>query len=122
MQQIKQPLILLIGAVVGGFIGYHGFDWVFRHGFYAMVLPGGLLGIGAGFARNRSVLLALLCGIAAMTLGLYKEWSRWPFVVDGSFSYFVQHAYDLNPVTILMIAAGGFLGFWMPFRAIQRFN
>ncbi|MCH8830356.1 MAG: hypothetical protein IID45_12335 [Planctomycetes bacterium] len=120
MEQIKQPLILLIGAVVGGFIGYHGCDWILRHGFYAMVLPGGLLGFGAGFAKNRSVLLAALCGIAAIALGLYSEWKLLLYV--DSFSYFLQHVFDVNPVPLLMIAAGGFLGFWMPFRSIQRFN
>jgi hypothetical protein len=27
---------------------------------------------------------------------------------------------DLLPATLLMIAAGGFIGFWVPFRRLER--
>jgi hypothetical protein len=87
-------------------------------GFYALVLPGGVLGLGAGWSQNRSVGLAVVCGIAALALGLYTEWKFFPFVQDGSLSFFLTHLHELRPVTLLMISAGAFIGFWVPFRRI----
>ncbi len=117
---MKQTLLVTLGAVVGGALGYFGFFWIAGQGFYAMVLPGGLLGIGAGLAKNRSLLLAIGCGLVALALGLFTEWRFRPFVKDDSLGYFLMHVWDLTPITLLMIVAGGFVGFWMPFRRIER--
>ena len=56
---MKQTLLTLCGAVAGGILGYFAFGWLLGQGFYALMLPGGLLGLGAGLAKNRSVLLAV---------------------------------------------------------------
>jgi hypothetical protein len=32
----------------------------------------------------------------------------------------VRHIHDLNTVTLVMIALGGALGFWMPFRRTEE--
>ena len=81
-----------------------------------MILPGGLLGLAAGIFKNRSIIVAIVCGVAALILGLFAEWQFEPFVVNDSFGYLVAHFYDLRPVTLLMIAAGAAIGFWVPFR------
>lgn len=119
MNDLKQLCLTILGAVVGGFIGYYGVGWIARQGFYAMILPGGLLGLGASFGQSRSVALAAVCGIAATLLGLYAEWSYFPFIEDGSLGYFINHIGDLRPITLIMIALGGLLGFWLPFRNAQ---
>jgi hypothetical protein len=110
-------LLGLVGAIVGGAIGYFAFFWISQQGFYALVLPGGLLGLGAGsFARARSIPLAVICCIAALGLGLYTEWRFAPFVVDGSFTYLVTHALDLKPITLIMLGLGTFLGYRLALR------
>ena len=60
--------------IAGGALGYFGFELMLKQGYYGMVLPGGLLGLGAGIGKNRWLWLAILCGIAALALGLFTEW------------------------------------------------
>jgi hypothetical protein len=113
---MKEDLLALLYAAIGGAIGHFAFGWIWQQGFYAAMLPGGLLGVGAGFARSRSVVVAVLCGIAATLLGFYSEWTYRPFLADGSLEFFVRNIDQLQPITLIMIAIGGFIGFWVPFR------
>ena len=68
-------MLVLAGAAVGGTLGYFVFFWVLRQGLYGLVIPGGLLGFGAAWVRGGSKIMAVLCGLAALSLGLYCEWS-----------------------------------------------
>ena len=115
----KSDFLVLLGAVVGGAVGYVVFFVVARLGFYGIVLPGGLLGLGAGVFRTRSKAVAVVCGLLALGLGLFVEWRFAPFVADGSLTYFLSHVHELRTMTLIMIAAGGFIGFWVPFRRGQ---
>ncbi len=119
---MKQILLALAGALVGGIVGYFAFFWMVGHGFYALVLPGGLLGLGAGVVKNRSTVLAVVCGLAALGLGLFTEWRSAPFVADESFGYFLTHIFQLNQVTLIMILVGSVFGFWVPFRRRERMS
>ena len=102
----------LLGAAVGGVVGYLAFFWIARQGFYAIVLPPALLGLGAGLgARRRSGLLAAMAAGAGLALGLFLEWKFAPFVVDGSLRYFITHLHALRPLTLLMIALGTILSY-----------
>ena len=105
----------LAGATAGGLLGlgYLAFGWLAGQGFYALALPGVLLGLGAGMmARRRSMALAVVCGILALPLGAFAEWKHFPFATDDSLNYFVTHLLDLRPFTLIMIGLGGFGGFW----------
>jgi len=103
----------LVGAALGGVAGYYLFGWIYRQGIHAGILPGALLGLGCGvFIQRRNVLLAVVCGFAALALGIFTEWKHLPFVRDGSFSYFIVHLFDLRPIKLLMLALGGLAGFW----------
>jgi hypothetical protein len=113
---MKNNCLALLGALVGGVLGYFAFVWIANQGFYAMVLPGGLLGLGAGVVKNKSIFIAIICGLAATALGVFTEWDLAPFRVDNSFGYFVAHLYKLKPLTLILIALGGLIGFWVPFR------
>lgn len=91
-------------------------------GFYAMVLPGGALGLIAGIPRSRSIAVPILCGLLAVVTGLMTEYRFAPFVADSSLGYFVAHVGNLSPVTLLLIGLGGLIGFWVPFRRRVRLN
>ncbi len=117
---MKEIALVIGGALVGGVIGYLAFFWIADQDFYALILPGGLIGIGAGLFRNRSLGLAIGCGVAAVALGVYTEWKFRPFVADDSLGYFLAHVHKLKPLTLLMIAVGGVIGFWGPFSQWRR--
>lgn len=115
MKQPSQPLAVafgLTGAVAGGVIGYFAFFWFVRQGFYALVLPPSLVGLGAGLAaRRRSIALGVICGVSGLALGLFTEWRFAPFIADRGFGYFITHIQALRPVTLIMLALGTALAF-----------
>ena len=51
--------------------------------------------------------------MAALVLGLYTEWSFFPFKDDKSLAYFLKNVTELSPVTLAMIAAGAFFAYWL---------
>jgi len=111
---MKNLLAGLAGALAGAAVGYFAFIWIARQGFYALMLPGGLAGVGASlFVSDRSVLRGVLCGVFALGLGLFAEWRFAPFIKDASLDYFLAHVGQLQPITLLMIAGGGVLGYWL---------
>jgi hypothetical protein len=98
---------------MGGVLGYFAFGWLARQGFYAVALPGALLGAGCGlFARRRSMPLSIICGLAALALGTFSEWSYFPFIADPGFGYFMAHLHLLPAIKLLLLGVGGVLGFW----------
>ena len=113
---LKNDGLVLLGAVIGGLIGYVVFRWLLGQGVSGLMLPGGLLGMGAGVFRTNTKAVAVVCGVMALLLGLVAEWSSSPFIADGSFGYFIVHVRELQPATLIMIAIGAAIGFWIPFR------
>ena len=55
----------------------------------------------------------------ALALTLFTEWKFAPFLKDESLSYFLLNLHEKAAVKLLMIAAGTFIGFWVPFRRIE---
>ena len=119
---LKHDGLVLLSAVLGGVLGYFAFFWLRNQGFYGLVLPGGLLGFGAGFFKTKSKYVAVICGIMALALGLFTEWRFAPFKADPGFPYFLTHVTQLKPLTLIMIAAGTVIGFWIPFRRSQELD
>ncbi len=110
--QIRTLALGLIGGVIGGTLGYFAFFWIVGQGFYAVLLPAALLGLGAGIcARRRSSLLAAICGLAGIGLGLFTEWRFAPFIEDPSFSHFITHVHTLPSVTLILLGFGAFLSY-----------
>ncbi len=100
------------GAALGGLAGYFLFMWIVRQGFYALILPPALLGVGAGLcARERSMPLSVICAVAGVALALFCEWKWAPFSADHSLGYFIAHLHQLRPITLIMVALGGFFAF-----------
>lgn len=116
---MKQIAFVFGGAVLGGLVGHLGFGWLLSQGFYGLVLPGGLLGLGAGLSPCRVRWPSVVCGVMALALGLVSEWRHFPFKADDSFGYFLSHVHQLKPITLLMMAAGTAIGFWVPFRRVE---
>jgi hypothetical protein len=117
---MKNNVLALGGALAGGALGYFAFFWLASQGFYALILPGALLGLGAGLVRNRSLAVAVVCGLLATALGGFTEYRFAPFVADHGFPYFLSHLHQLRPLTLALIVVGGVIGFWVPFRRIER--
>ncbi|SRR5579871_4715719 len=108
--------IAVAAGAIAGAIGYFLFMWICQQGFYALVLPGGMVGIGAGLvSRRRSIPLAVICGVGALALGMFTEWRWSPMRDDPSFSFFVAHVYWLQPITLIMIAVGVLLAAYLGF-------
>ena len=101
----------LIGAAIGGFVGLVAYDWGIGQNLKAGVVPGAFVGLGAGLLSARpSMIRGAICGLAALGIGLFAEWKNFPFKDDGSFSYFLAHVHQLQPLTILMIVVGTIVG------------
>jgi hypothetical protein len=106
-------LLGLGGAACGVVAGYLGFLLLTRLGFYGLVLPGALLGIGCGaLSRGKSNQLGIACGVFGVLAGIVTEWRFAPFIKDASFAYFITHLQDLGSVTLVSIAGGGVFAFW----------
>lgn len=107
-------LLGIVGAAVGGTVGYLLFGWIATQGFYGIMIPGGLLGFGCGLlASHKSELRGVACGLAAVILGLYCEWKVFPFTKDGSLDYFLKHLGDLRPLTWIMIVVGSVIAYYL---------
>ncbi|MEQ9410837.1 MAG: hypothetical protein RIK87_24205 [Fuerstiella sp.] len=103
----------LAGAVCGAVLGFLAFSMLLKIGFYGMVLPGAMVGLGCGAqARGRSNVLGVVAAVMAIALSLWIEWHFFPFNADDSLGYFLRNVGDLKTATKLTIAAGGFAGFW----------
>jgi hypothetical protein len=104
----------LVGAAVGGVLGYFLFGWLVDQGFYGMIIPGAFLGLGCGLlSRHDSTARGIVCAAAAVALALFTEWKFFPFRADGSFLYMVTHAPQILPVHLLMIAIGALIAYWL---------
>ena len=104
----------IIGAAIGGAVGYAVFVLVLGLGFYALVVPGALLGLGCSIgSRTYSRTLAIICAVAAVPLSLFAEWSQFPFIADESFTYFITHLHNLRLMTWIMFVFGVLSAYWI---------
>ena len=108
--------LAICGALLGGVVGYFGFLMLLDYGFYALALPGGLVGLVGGIVQTRSRVVPAVCALLAIAAGILTEHRNAPFVADGGLGYFLRHTTDLGPLTVVQIGAGGLIGFWVPFR------
>lgn len=118
--KLQRDLLVLLGAIGGGILGHFAFIWLIDQRFYALILPGGLVGLGAGLAKHGTLPLAIVCGVIALVCGLISEWRAFPFIADESLSYFLLHFFQLKPLTLIMLAVGAAIGFWIPYRRSQE--
>lgn len=111
-RNVLRTILGLVGAAAGGALGILAFRLVLKQGLYALILPGFSLGLGCfALSRHRSVARGVACGLAAVALGLFTEWSAFPFRKDEGLVFFLAHVHQLNLVTLVMVAFGGILAF-----------
>jgi hypothetical protein len=103
---MKRNALALCAALAGGAVGHLLFFWIAAQGFYALILPGALVGVAAGLVPTRSAWVAVVCGLLALAFGLVTEYRFSPFT----------NVAGLQPIKLVMIAVGGLLGFWLPFQ------
>jgi hypothetical protein len=112
----RNMILGLLGATAGGVLGYFAFSWALQQGYYALMLPGCLIGLGGGLlVKDRSVPRAAICGVFGAALGLFSEWRHAPFIADQSLGYFLTHLHQLHGLTLLMLAAGTAFAAWLSF-------
>ena len=114
-QRLISNLLGLIGAIIGGVLGFYTFGWLEDHGFYGLAIPGAFLGLGCGLlSQHSSIPRGILCAFAALGLSLFTEWYfHQRFLVNNSFSYMVAHLTEKSPVTLLMMGIGTAIAFWV---------
>jgi hypothetical protein len=102
----------LVGAVVGGVLGFYTFQWLLGQGFYGLIIPGAFLGLGCSLlARHPSVVRGVFCGIGAFALSQFTDW--YFTVTNDSFLDFIRNGKTLTPVTMLMSAVATLVAFWL---------
>ena len=113
-RRLISNLLGLVGAIIGGVVGFYTFRWLVGHGFYGLAIPGAFLGLGCGLlAQHSSIPRGIVCGVAALILSLYTEWTFQTFVADDSFTYMVTHIMEKDTVTKIMIALGTIIAYWV---------
>jgi hypothetical protein len=113
-RQLISNLLGLVGAGIGGVLGFYTFGWLVGQGFYGPMIPGALLGLGCSLlAQHSSTIRGVVCGLAGLGLGLFSEWWFRPFNDDESLSYFLKNLSSLSAVTLPLIGVGAFIAFWM---------
>lgn len=111
----------VVGAVAGAAVGVWAAGWAAREGFYAMALPGGLMGLGFALAgRVRSRVAAILLAVAAVPVGLYAHWSNFKFIADPSLGFFVRNLHQLRGMTWLMVGLGALGAYWFATTPTRR--
>jgi hypothetical protein len=113
-RHLVSNLLALVGAAVGGVVGFYTFGWLVRQGFYGLMIPGAFVGLGCGLlAQHPSIVRGIICALAAVVLAVYTEWYFFPFAKDDSFQYLAKHLGDKPPLTLLMIVVGAAIAGWI---------
>ncbi|MBS0206008.1 MAG: hypothetical protein JSS49_24210 [Planctomycetes bacterium] len=112
---MKNNILALVAAVAGATVGYFGFGWMLKQGFYALILPGAFAGLAASHFHSKSIAVSIASGLVALAAGLLAECHFHPWIKDQSLTYFLAHVHQLKPLTLIMLSVGTIMGFWFPF-------
>ena len=104
----------ILGASLGAIAGWFVYGWAFSQGFYALALPGAMVGLGfSALTRRPMIAGGVFCAVAGFFLMAVCEWKDSPFTADESFPYFLTHIHEVDSqVTLVMIGLGVLMAFW----------
>jgi len=103
------------GALAGAAIGIVVFTLLVRYvGVYAMAIPGALVGLICSYAaRQRSLVLGIICALIAAATMILAEWWNFPFKKPNeSLGFFLQNLGQLSSLFWISLLLGGGLAFW----------
>ena len=104
----------LVGALVGGGVGFVLFRWIAGQGFYAPFVVGGVAGLGCLLlARHVSIGRGVAVGILAVVMEVLAEWAVFPFARDNSLGFFLRNVPALPPIKLVLIGVGGLIAGWL---------
>jgi hypothetical protein len=110
------PLSILrgiTGALAGAAVGFVLFRLILQLGFYAIVIPGALTGMGGGWLSRRvSNTIGLICALIAAAITIFSEWYVAPFIVDEHFTYFITHLHQTRTIFQILAAVGIVMAFY----------
>ena len=108
-------LLGLVGAIIGGVLGFYTFAWLRTKGSMGWRSPGPSWDWAAGCSRVTTRPFAgCSAGVAALGLSLFTEWKFHPFLADRQFLLPGQSPVGIErPVTLLMIVLGTVIAFWV---------
>jgi hypothetical protein len=102
----------VFGGIVGGVIGFYIFHWAVRQGFFALIVPGAMVGMIAGFGiGSRSQPFAIACGVAGLAVGLFTQWTFVNRAVTMDLMEFLMKIKDQKPLTLIMLVLGTFFSY-----------
>lgn len=111
--QLRYLAMGAAGSIVGACLGYYLLQILAQQGFYAIVLPGALTGLGCGYlSRHKSIQLGILCAIVGAIAGILSEWKIAPFIKDDGLGYFLLHLHQVRPFSLFLIVVGSLMAFW----------
>jgi len=105
--------LAVAGTLAGAALGALAFWGLLKYGFYAIMLPGLLAGLGGGYPLKRRVIaLGIFAAVVSLVTMVLAEWWNRPFVKDESLTFFLKHLDQLNRGAILMMVLGVAAAFW----------
>ena len=111
-RKILGVVLGLVGAIIGGAVGVALVYWLRNQGFYAMMIPGAFVGLGAHVASPYpSNLRGAILGVAGLFVGVVTEWAVF-WSGDPKFTVFLQEFPKQPTITFLMIGAGAIMAYW----------
>ncbi|MFK7766787.1 MAG: hypothetical protein AB8B55_06160 [Mariniblastus sp.] len=119
---VKNLILGLVGAAIGGVLAYFLTDYARQQGLIALVLPGAGVGLGFGLAaRHRHFSFAVIGGVLAVIAGLFTHWKA--FYKEGVtlVEYFDQLGQE-TPLIWLMLACGVWLGYSWSYGRPKRYR
>ncbi len=104
----------LIGAIIGGGVGWFAYFWLLNQGYDGLMIPGALVGAGFSTLSRRSAWsFGVACAVMGLGLMLVCEWQSLVNFRNGSFFDFLAHIPKLNTADKIMLGGGTLIAFWI---------
>ncbi|MDG1873245.1 MAG: hypothetical protein P8J27_05000 [Mariniblastus sp.] len=103
----------MLGAVIGGTIGWFVYFMLLGQGLDALMLPGTLVGLGFGLLSKRTMMSAgWVCAVLGLALMLCCEWKSLLAFKDKPLMEFLSNLPELNTGSKIMLGFGTLMAFW----------